>query len=162
MNQGATVKSKNKTPKTSTVSKTDKASFGLSRGARRRVTVTAPNAAHLKACQEGYRKGTSDSSQAGKSKGWSLSDPAGCLRVLPRVDYIFLLYIKGRGVGGGRGSSWCIITSLSNLIVYVKILCKALHKSYYNLVLINLYHCRSSLTMQSHNLKKRNLILGIF
>lgn len=69
MNQGATVKSKNKTLKTSTVSKTDKASFGLSRGARRRVTVTAPNAAHLKACPEGYRKGTSDSSQAGESKG---------------------------------------------------------------------------------------------
>lgn len=48
MNQGATVKSKNKTPKTSPVSKTGKASFGLSRGARRRVKGTAPNAAHLK------------------------------------------------------------------------------------------------------------------
>lgn len=62
MNQGATVKFKTKTPKASTVSKTDKASFGLSRGARRRVKVTAPNAARLKAGQQGCRKGTSDSS----------------------------------------------------------------------------------------------------
>lgn len=47
--------------------------------------VTAPNAAHFKVGQEGYRKGTSELSLAGKVGDGS--DAAGCLEALHSLHY---------------------------------------------------------------------------
>lgn len=52
-NQGAAVKSENKTPRNRTASKTHEPKFWTSRKGRKQAKGTAPSAAHFQAGQEG-------------------------------------------------------------------------------------------------------------